>query len=57
MRFAPRRAAKGSMFTARERAAATNTVTFSDRPVPAPVVQDSELDQPLKRLRQSARQP
>ena len=43
MRFAPRRAAKGSMFTARQRAAATNTTGFADRPAPAPVVTEGDL--------------
>jgi len=41
MRFAPRRAAKGAMFTARRRAAATNEAGFADRPAPAAVVPES----------------
>jgi hypothetical protein len=43
MRFAPHRAAKGSLFTARQRAAATNIAGFADRPAPAPVVTESDL--------------
>jgi hypothetical protein len=43
MRFAPRRAAKGGMFTARQRAAATNATAFADRPAPAPVVSEEDL--------------
>jgi len=42
MRFAPHRAAKGGMFTARQRAAATNAASFGDRPAPAPVVPEAE---------------
>ena len=42
MRFAPNRAAKGGMFTARQRAAATNAVSFGDRPAPTPVVTECE---------------
>jgi len=42
MRFAPRRAAKGGMFTARQRAAATNAESFSDRPAPPSVVTEDE---------------
>jgi hypothetical protein len=42
MRFAPNRAAKGGMFTARQRAAATNAASFGDRPAPAPVVTERE---------------
>jgi hypothetical protein len=42
MRFAPRRAAKGGMFTARQRAAATNPEPFSDRRAPPPVVTEDE---------------
>jgi hypothetical protein len=44
MRFAPRRAAKGGMFTARQRASATNAAPFADRQAPAPVVAEDELD-------------
>ena len=51
MRFAPRRAAKGSMFTARQRAAATNTAAFADRPAPAPVVTEGDLGKPPELLR------
>ena len=43
MRFAPRCAAKGSMFTARQRAAAINAAGFADRPAPAPVVTEGDL--------------
>lgn len=43
MRFAPRRAAKGGMFTARQRAAVTNSATFADTPTPAPVVAEDDL--------------
>jgi hypothetical protein len=43
MRFAPRRAAKGGMFTARQRAAATNATSFADRQAPAPVVAEDEV--------------
>jgi len=46
MRFAPRRTAKGSMFTARQRAAATNAAGFADRPALAPVVSEGDLDRP-----------
>jgi len=42
MRFAPHHAAKGGMFSARQRAAATNAGSFGDRPVPAPVVAERE---------------
>jgi hypothetical protein len=42
MRFAPNRPAKGRMFTARQRAAATNAAAFGDRPAPAPVVTELE---------------
>jgi hypothetical protein len=43
MRFAPERPAKGGMFTARQRAAATNSTGFADRPVPAPVLTEDDL--------------
>jgi hypothetical protein len=43
MRFAPRRAAKGSMFTARQRAAALNSAAFADRPMPSPVITEEDL--------------
>src|SRR5580658_6732746 len=43
MRFAPRRAAKGGMFTARLRAQATNAPGFTDRPGPAPVISEGEI--------------
>ena len=43
MRFAPRSVAKGSMFTARQRAAATNATAFAG-PAPAPVVTEEDLD-------------
>jgi hypothetical protein len=43
MRFAPRRAAKGSMFTARQRAAALNSTAFADRPMPSPVITEEDL--------------
>ncbi len=43
MRFAPRRAAKGGMFTARLRAAATNSTVFADKPAPAAVVPEEDL--------------
>jgi len=43
MRFAPRRIAKGSMFTARQRAAATNAAGFADQRAPAPVVTEGDL--------------
>ena len=42
LRFAPSRAAKGGMFTARQRAAATNAASFGGRPAPAPVVGERE---------------
>ncbi|MGA8615728.1 MAG: DUF4188 domain-containing protein [Xanthobacteraceae bacterium] len=44
LRFAPRRAAKGGMFTARQRAAATNAASFTDGQAPAPVVAEDEID-------------
>jgi hypothetical protein len=44
MRFAPRRAAKGGMFTARLRAAATNSAVFADKPAPAAVVPEEDLE-------------
>jgi hypothetical protein len=43
MRFAPRRAAKGGMFSARQRAAATNAMSFAGQ-TPAPVVAEDEID-------------
>jgi Domain of unknown function (DUF4188) len=43
LQFAPRRAAKGSMFTARQRAQATNAPGFAERPGPAPVVSEREV--------------
>ncbi|MGA2129470.1 MAG: DUF4188 domain-containing protein [Xanthobacteraceae bacterium] len=42
LRFAPIRPAKGGMFTARQRAAATNAASFGGRPAPAPVVTERE---------------
>ena len=42
MRFAPNRAAKGGMFTARQRVAATNASSYGGRPAPAPVVTERE---------------
>jgi hypothetical protein len=44
MRFAPRRAAKGGMFTARQRAAATNAAAFAYGQAPPPVVAEDEVD-------------
>ena len=44
MRFAPPRAAKGGMFTARQRAAATNVAAFADLQAPPPVVAEDEVD-------------
>jgi hypothetical protein len=43
MRFAPRRAAKGGMFSARQRAAVTNAMSFAGQ-TPAPVVAEDEID-------------
>jgi hypothetical protein len=36
------------MFTARQRAAATNTAGFADRTAPAPVVTEDDLGELLK---------
>jgi hypothetical protein len=44
LRFAPHRAAKDGMFTARQRAAATNAASFTVGEAPAPVVAENEID-------------
>jgi hypothetical protein len=46
LRFADRRDARGTMFSARQRARATNTVGMPDAPDLAPVVTEEELENP-----------